>query len=550
MWNKIILYFLFGFFCISCSHISDDIDFSILSPKEDWTYYENQPIIFASDLKFPEQRWISSIDGILGYGHQLEKELSAGFHTISLEDILTGKIKEINIKVQQQINLTNYSIEYITKLPCNKKLKNGKVSFFAVDGGAESLIVKTSKSKNNLDRANNNELFLCDNLIKPFSNTKNLNAINFFWGRSISQESDIRNFYVLNTTNTYSSPTQYKARIYYSDESIEIWLPEELFSIQYEETRCLIDKCISSIKKIVIPRLSILWGKCADINKDGRIAILFAPSINYEKKALGFFYASDFFERNTNKTSPSYNPYSNEIDMIYVAIPEENGNYSVNSIIATIAHELTHAINFSNNNFVQLETFLDEGLSHLTESLCGYGISGGNMKFVDYYLSNSAYFSFYGSDYLGNSDSAGQRGAMLLFLYWLFEKYGGIEQDSQNQIDFIDNGGISFLHKIITAESNGWPAIGEASGKNTDILFREFAQEILTNKMYEIFDFDKRDMISKEPIFSCIELLSYKSTEMFNLLPYSLLSIQENLSESVIVSATTFEPFFIVTECY
>lgn len=548
MWNKILFFFLFGFFCFSCSHNSDDSSFTILSPKEDWTYYDNQPIIFASDLKFPEQRWISSIDGELGYGNQFEKELTAGFHTVSLEDTSNGRTKEIHIKVQKHINLNNYSIEYITKLPRNKKLKNGKISFFALDGIVENLIIKTNESKNNLDEDNGERLFLCDNIIKPFSNTKDLKTISTCKYRSLSQETSIRNFYVLNTSNTYSEPTQYKARLYYSDEKIEIWFPEELFSIEYEKTRSLIDKCIVSVKKIIIPRLCILWGNCADINKDSKIAVLFAPSINYEQKALGFFYASDFFERNTNKTSPSYNPYSNEIDMIYVAIPEETGNYSVNSIIATIAHELTHAINFSNNNFTQLETFLDEGLSHLTESLCGYGISGGNMKFVDYYLSNSAYFSFCESDYLGNSDSAGQRGAILLFLYWLFEKYGGIIQNPQNQVEFIDNGGISFLHKIISSDSNGWSAIGDAVEKNTDILFKEFAQEILTKRIDHIFDFSKKDCISDEPIFCCKELLPYDFDKNFKLLPYSLFLITDTVLDSITISATSFDPFFVLTQ--
>lgn len=67
-------------------------------------------------------------------------------------------------------------------------------------------------------------------------------------------------------------------------------------------------------------------------------------------------------------------------------------------ISATLAHEYTHAINFSNKTWTHLlnsnsksdvmETFLDEGLSHLTESLCGFGISGGNVIFINYYLKN------------------------------------------------------------------------------------------------------------------------------------------------------------------
>ncbi len=555
MRNKKYLFFLsilLYISIISCSNNSGVLDFKIISPKSDWRYFENQKIIFSSNLNDTQQKWISSLDGDLGDGAQIENELSSGVHIITLEYLPTGEKRSVKIIVNKKNNSKTFSLEYITKLPLEINYKAEEVGFFTLSGSSENLLIKTNKSETESFTNSEGVLPLCDNIQKPFSNTKLLEKIKPVSARSIIQECDERHFFVLNTMDSYSPPTEFNGKRYYSSASgLEVWLPEEILLGDYDKTRLIIDECIESIESIIIPRVNQLWGNCADINNDGKIAIFFSPSINSEGKALGFFYPSDFFERNTDKKSSAYNPYSNELDVIYAALPEEEGNYSSSAIIATIAHELTHAVNFSNNNFVQLETFLDEGLSHLTESLCGYGVSGGNVKFVDYYLGNSAYFSYCTSDYLGNSDSAGQRGAMLLFLYWLFEKYGGIVQNPQTPIEFIDTGGITFLRKIITSESNGWAAIGEAIGKNTDFLFREFSQELLTKKTEKIFDFNKKDLISGEPIFYCKELLSYSVNKKYQFLPYSLFFIEnqeKNKSESITISATKYEPFFLLIQ--
>jgi hypothetical protein len=187
------------------------------------------------------------------------------------------------------------------------------------------------------------------------------------------------------------------------------------------------------------------------------------------------------------------------MDLLYIAIPEENSrNYNVNSITATIIHEYTHAINFTNKTWKKIsegksdvfqeETFLDEGWSHLTESLCGYGISGGNCDFVNLYLENMNLYSFCKKNYLGNSDSAGQRGAMCLFLYYLFNKAGGVEYFS----------------------------------KTTDYLFLEFAQEILTKNLSEIFDFTLKDPSTNENIFTCKNPKFQDFSKTITVLPYSL----------------------------
>ncbi len=189
---------------------------------------------------------------------------------------------------------------------------------------------------------------------------------------------------------------------------------------------------------------------------------------------------------------------------------------------------MTHAINFSNRIVFpllkneepldQMETFLDEGLSHLTESLCGFGDSGGNSSFVNYYLKNSGCYSFCKNDIYGAADSVGQRGAVSLFLYYLFEKAGGISWNN-NTLQIRDEGGIRFLQNIVKSSESSWHSIGQAFGKPTDFLFLDFAKNLLENNITDT----KKDPVTNENVFSHNELSTYKTDESFKLLEYSIL---------------------------
>jgi hypothetical protein len=131
------------------------------------------------------------------------------------------------------------------------------------------------------------------------------------------------------------------------------------------------------------------------------------------------------------------------------------------------------------------ELFLDEGWSHLTENLCGFGVSGGNIRFLNMYLNDTALYSFCGTNRNGQEDSAGMRGAITLFLSWLFWKAGGMEWDSVNPVALIDTGGITFLRRMVTSAETGWESMGSAFGKPTHTLFNEMLNEINNYRMSE-----------------------------------------------------------------
>lgn len=264
-----------------------------------------------------------------------------------------------------------------------------------------------------------------------------------------------------------------------------------------------------------------------------------SKTINTEKTATGFFNPSDFFSYNADSTSENYNPSSNEMDILYIAIPDDaDASYSRSAILATIAHELTHAVTFThktwqkilcgNTDFPQEEVFLDEGWSHLSENLCGYGISGGNSTFFKLYLQDTGSYSFCKSNIAGQADSAGMRGAMTLFMSYLFWQKGGMTWDTQNPIQLIDSGGIAFLQKLITSDTTGWHSIGNAFGKPTDELFIEMAKDINTQLVLNTPYIYKKDPHTQEAVEFFVGMdstsfpLQYPANEKITVLPWSI----------------------------
>jgi hypothetical protein len=314
----------------------------------------------------------------------------------------------------------------------------------------------------------------------------------------------------------------------------------------------------------VLPRIETLWGKAADINEDGRLAILVSPTINDEKTAIGFFNPSDFFKRNMDRTSASYNPASNEMDIIYIAAPDDTAgtSYSIESIIATVAHELTHAVTFTHKTWKRLmsgETtatrealFLDEGWSHLSENLCGYGISGGNIEFLQRFFDDTATYSFCGTNRYGQEDSAGSRGAITLFLSWLFWEKGGMTWDSANSVKLTDRGGITFLQTMIASSETGWDSIGTAyDNVPTNTLFEKMLFEINALRISGAAYQYRTDSLTGEPVDFFVNMGNISDTLHIGF-PKTYSVNLKNLVGSEISAGTwslmLFEPFTLDTE--
>jgi len=127
---------------------------------------------------------------------------------------------------------------------------------------------------------------------------------------------DRRTFLVVNTANQLGEPHRLEAEMIYGSDTLAVWFPVG------DPVSDLVNECVIRIESHIVPRIVNIWGSAADIDDDGRIAILFSQTINDEGLAIGFFNLADFFEFDGDAHSGSYNPASNELDIIYVAMPE------------------------------------------------------------------------------------------------------------------------------------------------------------------------------------------------------------------------------------
>ena len=424
---RLFLFTIFAAVLVSCTQHEAVYDgISILSPIGDWYYTNEDSILFSTNLKSEEIIWTSSKDGIIGKGTQVYKKLSIGNHQIVLHDLVTGLKKCVSISVSEKKgNKTITSL--MQRFPLNFETKR--------DFGIYTLDCNVVSLKINLHEMNTSSDFgFPDCYLKDISCSviEKPDIISRSNSRSVIKNNEVEKFLVINTDSQLDAHL-IDAKLLFANNVADFYITDMICSERVIEN---VEKCIKNFELIIYPRLCSLWGYGQDINGDEKITILFSSTINKENNAVGFFNCNDFYKKNEDIDDESYNPYSNERDIIYLAIPDEsNMNYTVGSVSATLAHEMTHYINYSNKTYLKqknglhyeiMDLAIDEGLSHLAETLCGFGESGGNQQFVNYYLAHSLEYSFVSQDIYGNSDSVGRRGAVCLFLEYLFMRAGGI----------------------------------------------------------------------------------------------------------------------------
>ncbi len=132
------------------------------------------------------------------------------------------------------------------------------------------------------------------------------------------------------------------------------------------------------------------FGQPSDIDKNGKVVILFTKEVNkMTPKGASGFIGGFFFERDLFPTSDTQTlqgcATSNQGEMFYLLVPDPNAVYNnvrtkadvLGNTIGTLAHEYQHLINAGRrmyvNNSDQFETvWLNEGLSHIAEELLYY----------------------------------------------------------------------------------------------------------------------------------------------------------------------------------
>jgi hypothetical protein len=130
------------------------------------------------------------------------------------------------------------------------------------------------------------------------------------------------------------------------------------------------------------------FGNPTDIDANGRVAILFTPSVNSIPAPPGAVVGGLFAGRDLEPVATC--AASNEGEMFYMPVPDLNstinGNYTdeaevARAVLPTLVHEFQHLINagrrqYVNNAPTAEEIWLNEGLSHIAEELLYYKMSG------------------------------------------------------------------------------------------------------------------------------------------------------------------------------
>ncbi len=228
---------------------------------------------------------------------------------------------------------------------------------------------------------------------------------------------------------------------------------------------------------IVYPRDIAFFGQNLkkedlDIDGNGRIIIFMTPKLNRVEGFAGLFNARDLIARSQS------NPASNERDMFYVVVPDEDNPLDL--IYATLAHEFQHMLNFdiraisrakAGKSPVYETVWLNEGLSHLAEDIVGYGKDAP--AFVKKYIESPAEYTLQYSDSNADADTPGNRGLAYMFLRYLFEQKGGVYYDDDPSI-VGDKGGASFLNKLYDTDKKGIENLSYAIGDDYKKFFHNW----------------------------------------------------------------------------
>jgi hypothetical protein len=499
---------------LSCTKYIDVVgegDFSFTSPQKDWVYYQDEEIMLSINYKTEDVMWESSKDGDLGKGNHILVYLGQGKHTITAS--VEGRKKSTDIEVKYRYAGLGSEIKrLITTTPFQFNIARsaryypymetmeGSITNFSLAAQEISPVLLYARTEHEPARDVRIEFNRDKERPLPLQNRAG------FMPLSTHAVGDEKPFFVESTMQGNNAPYMITCRLYYQSETLSVWTDKMAIL-----NNAAVDTCITSFENTILPRIRTLWGTQADIDHDGKLAVLITDIINHEGNALGFFNPYDFYPLEADFNAENYNPYSNEMDIIYLAAPEANpgDNYYHTKIMATFAHELTHAVAFTAKTWTVAEAgnlsekrellSIDEGLAHLSENLCGYSISGGNIDFIIRYLKDTGFYSLTTKNMNGLYDSAGMRGGMTMFLSWLFWRKGGMRWNVYNPVDIIDNGGVTFLQNLINSRETGFANIGKTYGVPVETLFQQMISEINGQRITDFKYQSPIDPLTGEP---------------------------------------------------
>ncbi|WP_018249114.1 InlB B-repeat-containing protein [Orenia marismortui] len=223
-------------------------------------------------------------------------------------------------------------------------------------------------------------------------------------------------------------------------------------------------------------------GSIYDWDNNGKLIILITDMSDYftktaklnSKTLMGYFFSRDFYSREDKNTS-------NEADMIYINYQVlekiKNGEYRMDDLLGTIAHEFQHLIYFVEKYeagrvgslTLPEDQWINEGFARLAEYLGGYSSIANDTQI------NEDYFSYPKNEsllYWGGKLS--DYGIAKIFTFYLYQRLGA-----------------NILKEINSSSQDAMTVISEELGEDGDFVDL-LLDWMITNQIYDYTGLDSK----------------------------------------------------------
>lgn len=262
---------------------------------------------------------------------------------------------------------------------------------------------------------------------------------------------------------------------------------------------------------LVFPTVTGYFGEPEDVDGNGKVVIYYTREVNRltprgsGSYVGGFFYSRDLFPTR-DRAGLQACAGSNFAEMFYMLVPDPTGsvngnvfsrNLVVNTSVGTLAHEFQHLVNASRRLYLTRtvdwneDTWLNEGLSHITEELMFYRVSrraarqnltsaqaapaGGTGPYLSYMDQNIRRYAEYLADpehqspydnVAGESDDLATRGAG-----WAFLRYAADRSDAHENL----------WRSLVDSRVTGFANLKQALGVDPREWVRDWTTSVYTD---------------------------------------------------------------------
>jgi hypothetical protein len=240
----------------------------------------------------------------------------------------------------------------------------------------------------------------------------------------------------------------------------------------------VIDDFLKDFDDLILPRERQLFGMESDMDKDGRISLVFTPLTR--DVAVAFFTGCDLQPQSSCATG-------NNGEFLYMTPPANiDPPYNTPAAIKeTLAHELGHLIHFNRKVLRNKlpdwteSSYMIEGFGGFTQDVSGF--QAGNLYVAKAGLDDIDKFSLRdtladGTRYDTARDGA-LRGGSYWFVRFVYDKGGGDAQLPDGTIQ--NKGGPAFLHALLDSPKSVAAALPELAQTKTDDVAMDFYTAIL-----------------------------------------------------------------------